>query len=211
MVDLRKGCKTELANTKILDLDWENPKLYAEWLAQTYYYAAITTRIIGLAGCHFQYEQDDLHNKFLDHAREERHHEKMLINDIKGLGFSLEQFKACSSSNILFQNQYYWIQNVNPIAVYGYFLYLEGLAVTAGPDIFARVKTAHPEKSTRYLKVHVEEDIGHVDGHYAFIDKLSQAEQNWIHQNLVQTSYLYRNMLYEVVKNTASHALKKVS
>ncbi len=51
MVDLRKVCKAELANTKILNLDWENPKLYAEWLAQTYYYAAITTRIIGLAGC----------------------------------------------------------------------------------------------------------------------------------------------------------------
>ncbi len=211
MKNLKQVCQAELARTNLLDLNWEEPRVYAEWLAQTYHYAAFSTRIIGLAACHFDYHRDDLHHKFLDHAREEKHHEKILPVDLKNLGYALEQFRPSESAKILFQNQYYWIQNVNPISVYGYFLYLEGLAVDFGPKIYERLKKAHPEKASRYLKVHVEEDQGHVDGHYNFIDKLDHSQQLLIEENLMQTSFVYRQFLKEIESNSQSQVIKKVS
>ncbi|PIS10462.1 MAG: hypothetical protein COT73_09220 [Bdellovibrio sp. CG10_big_fil_rev_8_21_14_0_10_47_8] len=198
MKTIQELYQQEIEKTKILDLKWENPEVYAEWLAQTFYYASYSTRIIGLAACHFNYQRDDLHLKFLEHAREEKNHEKILIVDLKNMDRRLEQFSPSSSAEVLFQNQYYWIQNVNPISVYGYFLYLEGLAVEFGPEIYRRIKSAHPENATRYLKVHVDEDAGHIEGHYQFINKLGQNEQDLIKTNMLQASFLYRSMLSEI-------------
>lgn len=213
MNSIKKTYAKEIADTKekILGLNWEDPNEYKEWLAQTFFYASYSTRIIGLAACHFNYDRDDLHLKFLEHAREEKNHEKILIVDLKNLKSSLKDFKPSSSSQILFQNQYYWIQNVNPISVYGYFLYLEGLAVEFGPEIYRRIKSAHPENATRYLKVHVEEDEGHVDGHYTFINKLDESEQKLIEENLIQTSYIYQNMLDEIKSNAQARKIKKAA
>ncbi|MFZ4405308.1 MAG: iron-containing redox enzyme family protein [Pseudobdellovibrionaceae bacterium] len=202
-LSIKKIYAEEINKTKILDLNWEDPQVYAEWLAQTFHYACYSTRIIGLAGCLFDYSRDDLHLKFLEHAKEEKNHEKVLIVDLKNLGLSLNQFEPSQSAKILFQNQYYWIQNVNPVSVYGYFLYLEGLAVEFGPQIYARIQKAHPENAVRYLKVHVEEDPGHLDGHYEFINKLSHTEQKQIEENLIQASFLYRSMLSEIVQLSA--------
>lgn len=211
MTDLQKTCEIEVQKTKLLELNWENPRTYAEWLGQTYHYVAHSTRIIGLAGSLFNQDQDELHHKFMEHVSEEKHHERIIPVDLKNIGYSLEQFSACESSRVLFQNQYYWIQNVNPISVYGYFLFLEGISVHFGPQIYARLKAAHPEKASRYLKVHVDVDGDHVDGHFKIINKLPEAEQKLIQENLVLTSFLYRSMLDQIESNSIINLLKKVS
>lgn len=208
LTQIKQLTASELANTRelMLGLEWETPEVYAHFLAQTFHYASYSTRIIGLAGCHFDYSQNDLHVKFMDHVREERGHEKILITDMQVLDYKLEQFPASPFSLTLFQNQYYWIQNVSPMAVYGYFLYLEGIAVDICPKFFGRLKENYPAQAIKYLKLHIEEDVGHVDSHYKYIEKSTPAEMNAIYQNIQQTAFLYRGMLSDIAAASATKA-----
>lgn len=173
---------------------WENPKVYAEFLAQTFFYATHTTRILALAGIRQPLENHDLHLRFLSHAGEERGHDKMLINDLKRLGRTLSEFKCAPATAALFQSQYYWIEHVNPNALFGYILLLEGLSLECGPHLYERTVNSH-KGSTTYLKVHIEEDEGHVELNFKNIEKMSAKDLEWIEENLRQTSEFYCGLL----------------
>src|ERR1700733_16022871 len=90
---------------------WEDPRAYAFWLGQTYYFARITTRLLIMAGAHFDYSLQQLHLRFIDHAKEERGHEKILIQDLKALDSNIERIPELTSTAGLYQSQFYWIQH----------------------------------------------------------------------------------------------------
>jgi ferritin len=179
-----------------LHFPWEDKAAYSEWLAQTYFYAKFTTRIISLAGALF-HNDDPLHYRFLEHAKEEKNHEKILLSDLKVLGKNIDQFRASIPALCLYQTQYYWIQNVSPIVVYGYFLYLEGLAIEFGADLLKKVESAHPENGIKFIRVHVEEDKDHMEQNFKFVKALGEAEQKLIIENMNQTGTLYKSMMTE--------------
>jgi hypothetical protein len=178
-------------------INWANPNKYAEFLAQTYFYAQYTTRILALAGVRVSLEERKLHARLLTHAGEERGHDKMLINDLKSLGRNISEFDKSPFTSALYQTQYYMIEHVSPSALYGFILLLEGVSLACGPGLYEKVG-AHFKNSTTYLKVHIEEDEDHVEQNLKAIEGMGQNHMKSIHENLVQTSRFYIGMLRDV-------------
>ncbi|HRO66341.1 MAG TPA: iron-containing redox enzyme family protein [Pseudobdellovibrionaceae bacterium] len=211
MSDLKKAYELEMSKAKeiLLEMPWDDPAFYAEWMAQTYFYCSYTTRIIGLAGALFPVSRDKLHGRFFDHAREEKNHERIILNDLRAMGKTIDQYSCFSSTAALYRTQYYWIQNVDPMSVYGYFLYLEGIAVEHGSAIVEAVRKGIPEKSLKFLKVHVEEDVGHMNDHFKILADVTPEETEMIRENMERTADYYTALLKEAAEKSGSRRLRK--
>jgi len=210
---LKMAYTAEMQRTKsyFLEFSWKEPSLYASWLAQTYHFVCHSTRIISLAGALFPYDRNEFHLSALEHAHQEKNHEKLLSMDLKKLNYDLDAIPVCHNSSLMFQNQYYWIQNVNPISVYGYYLFLEGVAAEFGPKIYEILKRHHPENTLSFVRVHAEEDPGHIGEHLEKLTALPDEDHRLIITNLQQSSCIYENMLTEIKLKTLSTPIKKVA
>ena len=111
----------------------------------------------------------------------------------------------------MFQNQYYWIQNVNPISVYGYYLFLEGVAAEFGPKVYEILKQSYPEKTLSFIRVHAEEDPDHIHEHLDKLIHLSAEYHQLIIQNLQQSTTIYLNMLREIQQNQKKTTTSKAA
>src|SRR4051812_4908445 len=92
----------ELYKSAWAKFPWLDKNSYAAWLAQTYYYARHTTRIISFAGSLFKFDQQTIHNRFLDHSSEEKNHDRLLEADLKHLGYKVSDFPELSSTASLY-------------------------------------------------------------------------------------------------------------
>ncbi len=182
----------------IQGFNWEDPKAYGQWLAQTYYMVAHSTRLVALAGAHAPLNQDFLHHRFVDHSKEERGHQLICLSDLRKLGQHIEQIPCLPASAAMYQVQYYWIQYRGAASFLGYTLALESLAETFVPQIYSRASPAHSTAACHFLRVHGEADVGHTAEAYKVIEKLSEDEQILVRDNLKLSCSLYRNMLTEI-------------
>lgn len=182
----------------IVEMDWKDPEFYAEWLAQTYFFVCHSTRIIATAGVKFPLDKNALHNRFIQHASEEKNHEIIAIKDLKHLGRDINEFSPLPSTQAFYQTQYYWIDQVSPASVYGYFLVLECLAIHCGPKLMELLAPHHPPKSLTFLRIHVEEDIEHIEEHNEVLETFSKEETAQIVENLKVSAYMYIQILKSV-------------
>lgn len=181
-------------------IPFENPSVYAGWLAQTYYFVCHSTRLLSLAASRFDVTQDELHYRFIDHCKEEKAHEKIAIKDIEGVGFKFEDFYELPQTQGFYQSQYYWIERVNPASFFGYILALEGGAILFGKKLAERVAKVHGKKPTQFLAVHANEDIGHLKKAFEQTKKFDEKTQAVIWKNLETSVGLYISMLEGVTK-----------
>lgn len=174
---------------------WEKPEAYAQWLGQTYYFANITTRLLTLASARMSLEQQNLHIRFIDHAKEERGHEKMLINDLKAIGHKIDQITELPATAALYQSQFYWIEHQNPMAFFGYIIMLEGLGADHGFHMYTEAKKHHGEKAAVFLKVHSTEDIDHVNKAMQQIEDLDPKTEALVVENFRLAASFYLEMM----------------
>jgi hypothetical protein len=143
-------------------LDWKNPVLYANWLAQSYLYVRWTTRQLALASSRTKPgEEDHLHWRFIEEAKEEKKHEVLVEIDIKNLGYKISDFPELPHTSFFYQTLTYMIERENPISILGYALTLEGYAATKGSAVYDKIRALHGEKNTGFLKLHCEVDQDH--------------------------------------------------
>lgn len=197
MIDFRKVTDEQMAKTEpiILGYPWENKEAYAMWLAQTYYMVNHSTRLVALAGAHAPLDRNFLHDRYVDHAKEERGHQLIAISDLKTLGYAIEQLPCLSSSAAMYQIQYYWIQHRGAASFFGYTLALEALAEKFGPQIYKRILAAHGKQACKFLNLHAEADVGHLEEAFKNIDKLNPIEAQMALENMAISSDTYREML----------------
>jgi hypothetical protein len=176
---------------------WENRHAYAQWLAQTYYFANTTTRLLALASAYTDYDRYALHNRFLDHAKEERGHEKMLINDLKAIDMKLENFPENYPAAGLYQSQYYWIQQHTPLAFFGYIIMLEGVGALHCGRAYQRVVKAFGEKAGVFLKVHSQDDVDHIEKAMKQILEMPKSVEPFILRNFEHSTNFYLKLLVE--------------
>ncbi|SMF73152.1 iron-containing redox enzyme family protein [Pseudobacteriovorax antillogorgiicola] len=181
---------------------WESVEAYSQYLGQSYFYAKRSTRILALASACFDHDKTALHYRFLDHAREEKGHEILLINDLRTLGKSIDDIQEFPETSVFYQNLFYWIQNKNPIGLFGWVLNLEGFAIEDGDYIYNRVVDAHGKKAATFLKVHSSEDIEHIQSAVAFFDKLNDDEITMIGDNFSQCSILFNAILQKIISRS---------
>jgi hypothetical protein len=184
------------------EFPWENKDAYAEWLGQAWYFVRHATHLLALTAATFKVDEKAHHDRFLDHLREERNHDVMLIRDLKALEREVKDFPERPETSALYQAQYYWIEHVAPISFFGYILCLEGLAVARGKKIYDTICKYHGEKAGLFMKVHSNEDEDHYAKALKQLSLITPAEQKTVIDNMVLSRQLYTNM-FEVIKTAA--------
>lgn len=201
MHGLEKILATELEASihNINQCDWRNKEFYADYAAQTFYYVRHSTRLLALSASRLSYEQEQsFHLRFIKHLGEEANHEKLALNDLKFLGRSIDDFEEHPSTRLFYEPQYYKIEHEKPLALMGYILYLEALAKYVCPILTKTITELYGHQSASFLRVHGEEDPEHVDQAVNMITGLSTANLYEIEKNLIQSSYAYNQMIYEI-------------
>lgn len=175
-----------------------NRQVYAAWLAQTYYYVKHSTHLICLAAGNCPVDNRQTHYGIIRHLDGETNHDLIAVNDLKAMGLELQQFPELMPTRLLWQTQYYWLDRGPALVLYGYALLLEGLAVKAGPPLMAAAEAAHGKKAVAFLRVHSKEDVDHFAEGLKLMQRTTAEEREAIHQNLLQSTYLYQDFVTEI-------------
>lgn len=194
-MELKKVVEKEMAATQLAmsELNWTQPKVYADWLSQTYYFVAHTTRLLGLAAGVARLDQQDYHEQFVYHLKEEHGHEKLAESDLKALGESKAPERA--ETRYFYETEFAVIQKAGAVGLFGYMLFLEATAITVGPKIYESISAKYGKKAGRFLAVHAHEDIEHVEVTLKTLSKASVADQSLICEHLKLSGQNYRALL----------------
>lgn len=176
--------------------------MYAQWLSQTYYFVCHSTRLLAVACSLFNWDKNDLHYRFAEHIKEERNHELLAIKDLNEIGYNIEQFEELPETAAFYQTQYYWIERVNPISLYGYILCLEGFATQGAVPFYETVCAIYGKKAGTFLKVHTCEDVGHLEKALSFLESVNIEEKHIIEKNLKLSCTLYKNIYLKMLTQT---------
>lgn len=191
--------------SKLENCPWENPEFYSRWLAQTTYFVNCSSRILTLASAHCPPKYQSFHLRFLSHAAEEKGHEKLSMMDLKHIGYKLEDIPEMVNTQLLYQNLFYWIQFRNPLAIFGWVLALECMALERGKKLLEKTEKAHGPKGSHFLRVHANDDVEHVKEAMEMIEQMPEESYPDILQNMKQTFYNYENMLEECCQLAAKY------
>ncbi len=191
------------------EFPWENQEAYVSWMAQTYEYATATTRILALTGAHFPMHQTSLATRFIQHATEERGHDKLLVNDAKALGVDLHTLRLLPEAEAFHKSVYYWIYQGQTPVIMGWVLLLEGFAVRNGPGLHERTEKRFGKKATSFMRVHTQEDPDHVDKAFEALNGFSAAELERVAHGLEVYAKLYANVYTSITAAVACGETKR--
>lgn len=192
------------ANQIIMGKNWQDKRMYGNFLAQTFYFVQHSTRLLALAASRLPMERSSSFLQFISHLGEEKNHDKIALTDLKKLGFTLDDFPELPSTRAFYESQYYKIEHLNPTSLLGYILFLEALAVHTGPILYAAAKKSHGLSCTQFLKIHIEEDPHHVDRVLVTIEALPNGEKQVIETNLIQSAKIYSFMIECMAETNAA-------
>jgi hypothetical protein len=178
---------------------FEDPEAYAGFLAQTRHYVVHTTRLLGVTASRIGPEREKLHFRFMKHAAEERSHHLLAERDIVELHRDIADYPELPITTALYATQYFQVEHVEPTMIFGYIFALEGLAVLHGDWIYDRVSSTHGTAAATFVKLHANEDAGHMAKTFDAVARLTDREQDLIKKNFVDTCALYRVFLSTIV------------
>lgn len=194
------------------NMPWDNKTFYANYMAQTFYYVRHSTRILALSAGRLDYENHQhVHLRFLKHLGEEANHEKLATNDLKFLGYNITDFKELNSTRFFYEPQYYKIEHQHPMALMGYILFLEVLALNVCPPLSRKLHDIYGKKAATFLFVHGEEDPHHVSEAKKLLESLDSTALKFITENLTQSAYAFDMMMKEIRDSSVNCSIKKVA
>lgn len=196
---------------QIKSFPWSDKRAVADYLAQTYYYVNHSERLLALAAGLMSEEDRKIQRRFFKHLSEENSHDLMAKKDLENLGFSLSDFPERVETRIFWETQYYKIEHVDPCALMGYILLLEDVASVVCLWMHQEISKYHGKKCTTFLRVHGEEDPGHVAEAVNVIEALHPSRQEKIFVNLFQSEIAYCQMLGAIAENRGAKNLKKAA
>lgn len=202
---MKKLFEDELKATAdvMVAMPWENRAFYRSYLTQTYHFVVHSTRLLAYAGGCVRPGEDSLHRRLCAHIGEEKGHDRLALRDLKQMGFDGDLEAEMAQTRNLYETQYYKILHQHPSALFGYILALEGVASRVCPLFMERVYKAHGIEASLFLKLHVEEDPGHVEEAFHEIAKMDPQSHALIMQNLAQSFANYRSFLTAIAEKTA--------
>jgi hypothetical protein len=184
---------------------WSDRAAYADWIAQTYHYVKHSTRLLAAAAARFPTDEagDALHHRFAKHMAEEKKHELLCLHDLKALDFPLGAFSELPATRMFYASQYFEVEHTDPMALFGYILVLEVTSVREGGWVKDRIVEAHGEKAAAFVRLHSEEDVGHVEKALRALEVATATQRDRIGANMRQTARGYRAILEDSAKRSA--------
>lgn len=183
---------------------WDNKLAVGDYLAQTYYYVHHSERLLALAAGLMKENDRKTQRRFFQHLSEENAHDLMVKKDLENLGFKLSDFPERAETKMFWESQYYKIEHEDPTSLMGYILLLEDVATSVCLWMFQQIERHHGKKSGTFLRVHGEEDPGHVADALKVIDSLNQSRQLIVYANLRQSEIAYHMMIMAIVTDHAN-------
>lgn len=185
----------DLIYARLSTYPWDQPRGYAQWLAQTYFYTRHASRVSAHAVVCTPVERVELHDHLVRTINEEKDHPPMVIDDLRELGFEIGDFREHPLTSAFYQTLHYHLDRSGPAALIGYFFVIEGAAAKNGPEIFDLVKRSHHGKGLSFLEEHVIADAAHYPAARQFVASLSDGELDVIARCSVMAATIYRAML----------------
>lgn len=178
---------------------WHDKLAYAAWLANSYHYANNSTRILALVAGTMPMHLTKLSNRFIQHAAEEKGHERLLENDIAKLGFKVSEIAISPTMQIYYRSLYYWSTSAgSPVGLIGWILSLEALATNLGGWIYTEINKYHGSNCASFLKVHSDADPEHVEKALEVVKLLDNTEARIVADANAMYSATYINILNEI-------------
>lgn len=193
------------------NLPWEDPHFYGEWLAQTFFMVSHTPRFICLAAARFDVQEDFLHRKMVAHFADEDEHEYILLDDLKNIGFDIKDYQELPQTSLVVQQLYYQIDRIDPIAIFGRILFLELMASTIDSSFFQDFQKHYTENQSHFLRIHMEEDVTHVQKAFSVLDHIPKEKHHIIGDNFYLTGYLYKQFLDGIVRKYRLRSVLKAA
>lgn len=139
--------------------------VYAAYLRETFHLVTQTPYFLSAAAS--RSAEGWLQDFFLNLAIEERHHDRLCVQDLRRLGYDTDTYLAglpgLGTWTMVGQN--HWAVSMkDPAALLGFAAATEGLGATLGPRVSSAMVTyPFAERALTFLKVHAEEDQEHVE------------------------------------------------
>jgi hypothetical protein len=129
---------------------------------------------------------------FHAHAREERDHDRWLLEDLERVGVKRQwvlSTRPLQSVAELVGSQYYWINHFHPVCLLGYIAVLEGYPPEYKDIIKLTAQTGLPTEAFRTLAEHSSLDKHHIEDFWTLLDSLplENNQEEWITLNGIYT------------------------
>lgn len=178
---------------------WEDKAHYANWLAQSFFYVQWTTRQLALASARTKpMDEDSLHWRFLEEAKEEKKHELLALKDLENLGYFPEDFTELAHTSFFYQTLSYLIENEHPMAILGYSLTLEGFAATRLVEIYPRIKQHYGPSTSSFLRLHCELDADHFANALPYLEACPAEHLPLVSKAITQCAAIYTGILKDI-------------
>lgn len=196
----------DLSINTLRELPWSQKEIYAQYLAQTYYYVNHSERLLALAAARLNNEDSLMQRRFFKHLSEECAHDKLLLRDLSALGFELADFPELPETKMFWETQYFKIEHQDAAVLLGYIYFLEDLACTICPELTKMLTNLYGSKCVVFLKLHGEEDPDHVEKAYDQIKSLSPERQVLISSNYEQSAIAYHQVIAACIRGASKKA-----
>ncbi|MEU6586868.1 iron-containing redox enzyme family protein [Nocardia sp. NPDC046763] len=169
--------------------------VYAAYLRETYYLVNQTPYFLSAAAS--RCAEGWLQDFFLNLAIEERHHDRLAVQDLSRLGNDTGEYLAglpgLGAWTMIGQN--HWAVTMkDPAALIGFAAATEGLGASLGPKVTAAmVSYPFAERALNFLKVHSEEDQEHIELVKKAFDRAATTEHRY---ELMVTTWNYTLRAY---------------
>ncbi len=197
-MDIMETFNTNLGTVEkaVKNFPWTDPKSYVQFLSQTYYYVKHSTPLLGRALRKMDSTSEaDMKGRFLDHTKEEKGHQYLVVDDLKFFGLTTESIPEYPETVAFYKLQYDYINQNGPTSLFGYILQLEGTAWKYGDNICsAIIKTFGPE-AAHFMKVHSGNEIEHVESALKMIRGLSPEQIVVNEENFIKSCDAYAKLL----------------
>jgi len=190
--------------TSVDRFPWTDERAYANWLAQSYHMTKYTTRVAALTAGYMPIECSDIHKRSLIHLKEENGHELLALNDLKKMGYKIEDLKKTIEASVMVQSQYYFI-DMHPAAHFGFVIVLEAIAAQKGGVIINALRSRFDQDCCSFIEIHAEVDQHHVGDLAELINASPEHCHDLMIENMQQTAELYSKMLDGIAGECGAH------
>ncbi len=172
---------------------------YHAFLTQAFHHVRHTVPLLMSCGSRIPANQEWLRHAVAEYIAEEMGHEEWILNDIQACGGDKEAVRHSApmpATELMVAYAYDSIQRINPVALFGMVLVLEGTSAQLATHAAEKIQHSLelPDAAFSYLRSHGSLDVGHMD----FFTQL----MNRLHDPHDQQAVVHMaNMMYRLYGN----------
>jgi pyrroloquinoline quinone (PQQ) biosynthesis protein C len=175
-------------------------ELYIDFLTQAYHHVKHTYPLLALASVHT--DDEPYQDALIEYMKEERGHEKWILDDIKAMGGNAEAVrkgKPGQACRVMVGYTYFAVEWISPYAMLGSVHVLEGISTMLADQVASSIQSSlsFPGKDGfSYLRSHGALDIEHVAFFRKLVDEITPAA----HEVIIDTSKIIYDLYGDIFR-----------